>query len=128
MPAQSLTPTRWQRNGPVGSPRVILEQSPPIRLDSSRAFHYQGVFCDKAKSGGGSTSGDAGMPAMRIRCAIWVIGLGLSGSSGCMLAEQGVHVVAYKVQQRLQEHSEQSRNRKWADEAWQSTCTGHPDL
>jgi hypothetical protein len=45
-----------------------------------------------------------------------------------MLAEQGVHNVAYKIQQHLQEHAEQSRNRKWADEAWQTTCGEHPDL
>jgi hypothetical protein len=65
---------------------------------------------------------------MRARYAIWVIGLGLLGSSGCMLAEQGIHVVAYKVQQHFQEHAELSRNRRWADEAWEAACRSCPAL
>jgi hypothetical protein len=65
---------------------------------------------------------------MRVHLALGIIGLSLL-SPGCALVTDATHLLVYEANKSYNDHRERSRNRRWANAAWdevRQSEPGHP--
>jgi hypothetical protein len=63
---------------------------------------------------------------MRGSFALWLIGLSAL-SPGCALVTDATRLVAYQTSRSWNEHKERSRNRRWAEAAWEEVQAATPN-
>src|SRR5262249_6716666 len=69
--------------------------------------------------------GDAGGCAMRAKLALGILGLGVL-SLGCAMVGSSVDHVVYATKESIENHLEQARYRRWAEEAWGQAVAAGP--